>query len=73
MIMDFTKEVDEILVVLGIKHDDVSKEQSMELMGVLFKLLDKGIGFERNRVVDLVQRHAINPMAIVEKIRKPVR
>lgn len=73
MIMDFTPEVDEILKLLRVEHADVSSEQSVELMGLLFKLLDKGMAAERSRVIGIIQKFGINPQPLVEKIRKPIR
>lgn len=73
MILDFTEEVDEMLQILHLQRATVTNKQSMELMGICIQLIDKGMAAERSRVIDLVQRHAMNPGPLLEKIRKPLR
>lgn len=72
MILDFTEEVDEILAILRIEFA-ISPKQSVEVMAVLVKLLDRGMAAERSRIIDIIQRFGMNPMPLVEKIRKPIR
>jgi hypothetical protein len=73
MILDFTEELDEMMQILHLQGDAVSSKQSMELMGVCVRLLDRGMAAERSRVIQLVQKHAMNPGPLVERIRKPLR
>ena len=73
MIMDFNKEVDEILKALDVQHDALDQRAAMDLMAICFKLFDRGMGFERERVIPIIQRMAIDPMTIVREIRKPIR
>lgn len=48
-------------------------KKGMEVMMVLFKLYLKGREAGINHAVRIVQRTAINPMPIVNEIRRPVR
>ena len=73
MILDFTEELDEMMKILHLQGDAVSSAQSMELMGVCIKLLDRGMAAERSRIIELVQRYGMNPGPLIEKIRKPLR
>jgi hypothetical protein len=73
MIINLAQELDEIFDILGLKKDDVSDEQQMELATVCFKCFDKGFSIGTQRAIHTVQRMAINPQPIVNEIRKPVR
>lgn len=73
MIVNLGKEVDQILELLHLEKDAVTRDQAMEIMSVLFQAFNKGYGVGTERAVHTVQKMAINPQPIVREIRKPIR
>lgn len=73
MIMNFDKGVAEILKILGITPSTISSDDLLKLSVVCFKQFDNGVAWERDRVIPIIQRLAIDPMRIVKEIRKPIR
>jgi len=71
--MSFDKEVAEIIAALELQAEPVTSDTRMKLALVCFKLFDRGVGWERDRVIPIIQRMAIDPMRIVHEIRKPIR
>jgi hypothetical protein len=69
VILNFDKEIAE-LQALGVTIPD-GKE--LEVAFVLVKVLSRGYDDAIKRAVGIVQRKAINPMPIVEEIRRPIR
>lgn len=71
MILNFEKEVQEIVDALG--GGGGYNDKAMKISMVLACVLDRGIGEERRRCIQIIQRMAINPQPIVAEIRKPIR
>jgi hypothetical protein len=63
---EFADEIAEIKLA-------ISKQDDMKLMFALVGVYAKGMVFERNRIIPIIQAMAVNPMPIVNKIRKPLR
>jgi len=51
----------------------VAAADDMALMMAMFLIFDRGVGWERERIIPIIQRLAIDPMRIVNEIRKPIR
>jgi hypothetical protein len=73
MILDFGKEVSAIIDALGLDPASVDMDRGMKVAMVLVTVLDKGMSAERERIIRIVQQHAMNPMPLVERIRRPLR
>jgi hypothetical protein len=71
MILDFTNEMDEALASIGVTG--LTSAQTMSLAVVFAKVLDKGMGMERRRVLDIVARKAINGAELRAEINRSVR
>lgn len=70
MILTFDKEIEEILVLIG---SDVGSKTRMEVAMILAGVLDRGMGMERRRVLDIVARKALNASDLRAEINRPVR
>lgn len=71
MILDFTNEIDEALAAIGVTG--LTSAQTMTLAVILAKVLDKGMGMERRRVLDIVARKAMNAAELRAEINRSVR
>jgi hypothetical protein len=73
MVFQFDHEIAQILEALDFKPQDLTTDQLSKLAMACFMLFDKGIGYERERTVKIIQQYAIQPMDLVRRIRKPLR
>lgn len=73
MILDFTDEIDEALAAVCLNRSDITSKQAMALAVVFAKVLDRGMGTERRRVIDIVARKAMNAAELRAEINRPVR
>ncbi|ESY42075.1 hypothetical protein X747_15040 [Mesorhizobium sp. LNJC384A00] len=71
MILDFTNEIDEALAAIGVTG--LTSKQTMALAMVFAKVLDRGMGTERRRVLDIVARKAMNAAELRAEINRSVR
>lgn len=73
MMIDTTKEVARLKEVFRLHGDDGAL--GLMLAVEVVSLIDRGMAMERERVVGIVQRNrnVINPMQVVEEIRRPLR
>jgi hypothetical protein len=69
MIFDANQFKDEIADIRAA----IEEEDGMKIAMALFRVWDKGIGWERERIIPIIQRMAVNPQPIVAAIRKPLR
>lgn len=67
MIVSFDKEIAEIRAAIAAGKSD------MDIAMILAMVLDAGLGMERQKNIQIVQRMAVNPMPIVEAMRKAQR
>lgn len=70
MIISFEKETQEIEQLFD---KELTSEQSLELAFILFRALDRGVAFERERCISIIQKLSVNAMDVVREIRKPLR
>lgn len=80
MMLDFHKEIAEIVAALGLEIDDsdanpdaVTSRECMEIAFVLVSVFDKGMAKERRRCLDIVARKAMNAAAVRAEIERPLR
>ena len=73
MIANFTKDVAKILEALDIDPHSINHDKAFELATICFTVFDRGMAWERERVIPIIQRLAIDPMTIVREIRRPIR
>jgi len=70
MILSFEKEIEELETIF---ISSLSPDASMNVVMALLKIYLRGRSEGIDHAVRIVQRRAINPMPIVEEIRKPIR
>lgn len=70
MIMNFDKELEELTSILGI---ELTNAQSLRVSIVFVKAFEKGMSFERKRILDIIARKAINASDLRNAIHRPVR
>jgi hypothetical protein len=70
MVFNFDREVAAIREVLGIEID---KTQAMKISMILAQAFNEGMAMERERLIGIIQRNAINPRDLVTLIRRPLR
>lgn len=73
MILDFRHEIDEALAAIGTVRPDITPQQALALAMVFAKVLDRGMGQERRRVLDIIARKALNASDLRAEIQRPVR
>lgn len=71
MILNFSNEIDEALTAIGVTG--LSSKQTMALTVVFANVLDRGIGQERRRVLDIIARKALNASELRAEITRPIR
>jgi hypothetical protein len=71
MILNFSNEIDEALAAIGVTGLD--SKQTMALAMVFAKVLDRGMGAERRRCLDIVARKAMNAAELRAEIQRPLR
>lgn len=71
MVLDFSNEIDEALQAIGVTGLD--SKQTMALAMVFAKVLDRGMGTERRRCLDIIARKAMNAAELRAEIARPVR
>ena len=71
MILNFSNEIDEALSAIGVTGLD--SKQTMALALVFAKVLDRGIGEERRRILDIIARKALNAAELRAEIQRPLR
>ena len=71
MILNFSNEIDEALSAIGVTG--LTSQQTMALAMVFAKVLDKGMGTERRRVLDIIARKALNAAELRAEINRPLR
>jgi hypothetical protein len=69
MMLDFSKECREIERLVAASGGKAGLEVAM----VLVEVLDRGMAEEQARIIRIIQQHGTNPLALVERIRRPVR
>ena len=62
MILDFTKELEEL-----------KGKEGIDAAFVLAAIYSRGYAAGTNRAIEIVQKMAVNPMPIAAAIRKPIR
>lgn len=70
MIMSFDKEIEELTSLLGIR---LTSTQALKVSVVFVKAFDRGMSFERKRILDIIARKAINASDLRNAINRPVR
>ena len=70
MILSFNNELSEIEKILDIQ---IPPTRALEVASVLMGLLDRGIGMEQKRIIDIIQRKGMNPQPLIQEIRRPLR
>lgn len=70
MILNFEREVDEILTLIEF---EASPKVQLQLAMILIRVFDRGMVMERDHCVNIVQRLSVNAMDVVREIRKPRR
>lgn len=73
MILSFDKEAAEIFKHLGLKAEDVSSEAALNVAFTLAGVLLRGRSAGIDHACHIVSLRAMNPLAIINEIRKPVR
>lgn len=73
MIINFGKEVSAIIDALGLDPSEVSPERGMGVAMVLVSVLDKGISQERQRILSIIARKALNAADLRAEINRPLR
>ena len=53
--------------------EELKGKDGLEAAFVLFKVYARGVSAEQDRIIRIVQRMAIDPMKIVNEIRRPQR
>jgi hypothetical protein len=70
MIIDLKDELGELEGLIGRK---LTRDETMKI-GLLFvQLIDRGMSMYRKRAVATVQKMAVNPLAIVRELNRPLR
>jgi hypothetical protein len=70
MILNFADEIAMVEKLTGKTLDD---KQSMELSMELVMLLSKGMEMEQNRIIAIIKKHAMNPLPLISRIKRPIR
>ncbi|TJV51137.1 MAG: hypothetical protein E5Y01_16245 [Mesorhizobium sp.] len=73
MILDFGKEVSAIIGALDLDPAEVPPERGMRVAMVLVAVLDRGIGQEQRRILDIIARKALNAADLRAEIQRPRR
>lgn len=72
MMLDFSEDVDAIIKTLHL--DRVLEPQDrMAIAMQMVSVFDRGISFERDRIIRLLMQHGTNPGPVIARIRKPLR
>lgn len=71
MILNFEKQVAEITKIL--RDTDASGSPGLQVAMVLVEVYSKGMAFERERVLAIIARKAINAADLRAEINRPVR
>jgi hypothetical protein len=69
MIIDTTRQVEALLTCFEANKGDPQKLRMRLAMEVVV-LMDRGASQEQARCIEIIQRHGMNPMPVVEHIRK---
>ncbi|RUV07959.1 hypothetical protein EOA79_02395 [Mesorhizobium sp. M1A.F.Ca.IN.020.03.2.1] len=75
MILDFTKEVAEIMKAVDPFEPNNTLQQKVELhiSMILAGVYGRGMEFERRRVLDIISRKALNAAELRAEITRPLR
>ncbi|TGP28224.1 hypothetical protein EN875_032215 [Mesorhizobium sp. M2D.F.Ca.ET.232.01.1.1] len=73
MILDSGKEVSAILDALDLDPSEVPPERGMRVAMVLVAVLDRGIGQEQRRILNIIAHKALNAAELRAEITRPRR